>query len=484
MRYHPLALAGTPIVLASLLVPFTACGPSGGGGTGGGSSGGAPSTSSGSTTSSSGSGGATTSSSSGSGGAAACAAPAWGKRFGNTQDDSGDDVAVDSAGNVAIAGLFKGTIDLGGGPLAGGGTFVAKLDASGAHSWSRRIASEVQLSGATATVAFDASGNLLLGGSAVADGSNTIQFGGGGTLPSTDHAAGEGFIAKYGPSGNFLWGKLLAYDDVDPLFPKYTHQLVQSIALDASDNVIAIHAQLASFGGAATSASKLDASGNVLWTKPFGPYGPWWTRVATDGAGNIILAGETRDTFNLGCGALPVDQTPDPVAQANIFVAKLDPSGACIWSRGFINTRSPSVAVTAAGDIYFSVQAGVAQRVAPDFGCGANGQGTGHVVKLDASGACVWDKAALTGTLALTSGGNLFGAGIIGSPPALTLFELAPSGTPVCTHACTGTTQVTTRKASFGSAHGFLTGAAAVTLDCGTGPLVSAGMLDAFLFRL
>lgn len=51
-------------------------------------------------------------------------------------------VAIDRAGNVYIAGAFRDTIDLGGGPLtsAGGADLViASFSPRGAHRWSRRI---------------------------------------------------------------------------------------------------------------------------------------------------------------------------------------------------------------------------------------------------------------------------------------------------------------------------------------------------------
>jgi hypothetical protein len=52
-------------------------------------------------------------------------------------------VAIDSAGNISIAGYFAGKIDLGGGPLASvqmtNDVFVAKLDPAGNHIWSKRF---------------------------------------------------------------------------------------------------------------------------------------------------------------------------------------------------------------------------------------------------------------------------------------------------------------------------------------------------------
>ena len=51
-------------------------------------------------------------------------------------------MAIDAAGDVIVAGMFEGTIDLGGGPLVsvgGDDLFVTRLGADGAHVASRRF---------------------------------------------------------------------------------------------------------------------------------------------------------------------------------------------------------------------------------------------------------------------------------------------------------------------------------------------------------
>src|SRR5262249_16052641 len=87
---------------------------------------------------------AASSSASGMGGMGGCGAgpAAWATRAGDGEIQSSSMVVRDAADNAFITGLFKGTIDLGGGPLASAGDFdffVAKLDASGKHVWSKRF---------------------------------------------------------------------------------------------------------------------------------------------------------------------------------------------------------------------------------------------------------------------------------------------------------------------------------------------------------
>ncbi|MCC6556883.1 MAG: hypothetical protein IT372_28345, partial [Polyangiaceae bacterium] len=66
----------------------------------------------------------------------------WSKRFGGAGDQRGASVALDGAGNAFLAGYFAGSLDLGGGGLQSAGgddLFVAKLDGSGNHVWSKRF---------------------------------------------------------------------------------------------------------------------------------------------------------------------------------------------------------------------------------------------------------------------------------------------------------------------------------------------------------
>ena len=87
----------------------------------------------------------------------------WSKSFGTLNSDQGRAVAVDTSGNVVITGYFLGTIDFGGGPITSSGglnTFVAKYSAGGAHLWSQRFTGSNQSWG----VATDRDGNVCVTG--------------------------------------------------------------------------------------------------------------------------------------------------------------------------------------------------------------------------------------------------------------------------------------------------------------------------------
>ncbi|NUO50783.1 MAG: hypothetical protein HOV80_18175 [Polyangiaceae bacterium] len=112
------------------------------------------------------------------------------QRFGNAREQYARHVLTDAAGNVILAGVFMGTMDFGGGPIASAGSFegyVAKLDPAGNHVSSRRYGGlgEVYSQG----LAVDPSDNVLLAGYYEL----VVDFGGG---PHTTEGDNDVFVAK------------------------------------------------------------------------------------------------------------------------------------------------------------------------------------------------------------------------------------------------------------------------------------------------
>src|SRR5262245_37882567 len=63
------------------------------------------------------------------------------RNFGGFQSEAGATVATTPAGEVALTGAFRGSIDLGGSVLSASylDFFLAKYDANCQHRWSRRF---------------------------------------------------------------------------------------------------------------------------------------------------------------------------------------------------------------------------------------------------------------------------------------------------------------------------------------------------------
>jgi uncharacterized protein (AIM24 family) len=226
----------------------------------------------------------------------------WSKRLGGTDFDAGHGVAVDSGGNVLLAGEFYQTADFGGGPLTSAGVgdvFVAKYKSDGSYVWARRagdVASDVAQS-----VAVDGSDNVLLTGSF----NGSADFGGG---PLTSAGGDDIFLASYSPAGAPRWSKRFGSTSTDDGY---------RVATDGSGNVLlsgSFHGQVDFGGGLQNATALLDAfvakynpSGTFQWVKHFGGTGSMDINsafgVSADCAGNVIAGGYFTGTVDFGDGA-------------------------------------------------------------------------------------------------------------------------------------------------------------------------------------
>ncbi|APR77731.1 Hypothetical protein A7982_03078 [Minicystis rosea] len=308
-------------------------------------------------------------------------------------DQYGSAIAGDAAGNTLLAGNFHGDVDFGDGMVTDGiglDLYVAKLDASGKHVWSKRFGDIGDQS--ARALAVDGSGNVIVAGHF----SGVLDFGGNNALPGV--GADDLFVAKLDPSGDTVWAKSFGSTGDDEL---------GGIAVDGTGNVILIGtypnditfgSTLSNQGGKDVFVAKLDASGTPVWAIPLGDasdqrgYG-----VATDAGGNIFITGGFQGTINFVGG--------DKVTSANndgVFVAKLDTSGTPVWTKAFTGDASTkahgrSIAISKMGDV---VVAGDIDG-SLDFGGGARLAYPGFfVIGLDPSnGDHVWSRTFAGGTI-------------------------------------------------------------------------------------
>jgi len=219
-------------------------------------------------------------------------------------------VAVDRFGNVVAVGRFRGTVNLGTGPISNVGganvwdAFVVKYDPQGGVLWAKRLGNDGD--DAAFAVAFDRSNNIVVVGSF----STTVDFG-EAPLNSrllTSRGGPDVFVAKYNASGGLMWAKGLGGSAAE---------LGIGVALDGNDNVF-LAAQLASsdadFGGGITLASvgggdialaKLSPAGTTLWAKRCGGTGTETpTAIAVDRFGDAVVTGYFMSTTDLGGGPM------------------------------------------------------------------------------------------------------------------------------------------------------------------------------------
>jgi hypothetical protein len=167
----------------------------------------------------------------------------WAKRFGDGSSgpQSGVGIAATGVGAVVLTGGFGGMLDFGGGTLpvgTGGGVYVAELDGSGGHLWSKAFGSAGSWG-----VASDSTNNVVLTGAMTGQ----TNFGG----PPLPSAGGKDFfLAKLeGQHGDHKWSER---------FGDAQDQIAQSVAVDAPGNVLVAgyFAGTIDFGGGVQLVSK------------------------------------------------------------------------------------------------------------------------------------------------------------------------------------------------------------------------------------
>jgi len=136
-------------------------------------------------------------------------------------------------------------------------------------------------------------------------------------------------------------------------------QLAQSVAVDASDNVVVAGHSTGAIdlgGGALLSEgyhdlflAQLTADGNHLWSKSFGDIGEQVEpRIAVDLAGNIAISGSFESNIDLGGETLA---SPGVWSK---FVARFAADGSHLWSRQFAGgtgSGADAIAVDPTGNV-------------------------------------------------------------------------------------------------------------------------------------
>ncbi len=151
---------------------------------------------------------------------------AWARRMGGTEFDRLGGLAVDGAGNVLATGFFQETADFGGLNLTSAGSydaFVTKLDSAGSFLWTRTFGAAGR--DRAYGVAIDGDNNALVTGRFF----GRIDFDPGpGTRPLSSRGAGDGFLLKLDPAGDYVAAWRMGGEESDRGW---------AIALDSSGNV-------------------------------------------------------------------------------------------------------------------------------------------------------------------------------------------------------------------------------------------------------
>lgn len=283
--------------------------------------------------------------------------------------------AVDAQGNIVITGYFDQTIDFGGGPLVSGGGkyigFLAKLNPSGSHLWSRSFGTDVTVVYSQG-LALDSSDNIFIGGGF----SGTVNFGGGpmtsvSTAPSTD-----AFVASYDATGAHRWSR-----DLGP-------GSVRDVGTTAGGEVMVMgpYIENADVGGDPPSdgwviVGALTADGNYRWASR------WTTFLTNYASGGVLTVDDTGNTF---AGVWQDHDGPD-AAYTFTRAIRIDASGHRMWNIGVglqsVMNRASDIALDVSGNMVL---------VGDQWACSGPSSGiscpSAYLAKISPAGSPIWTR--------------------------------------------------------------------------------------------
>jgi len=211
----------------------------------------------------------------------------WTKTIGGPKDDRGFSLIQTSDGAYVIAGF---TESFGAG---GKDVYVVKLDAKGNLQWTKTIGGPKDDVGASLIQTSD--GAYVIAGI-------TESFGAGSE---------DVYVVKLDANGNLQWTKTIGGKKED----------VGASLIQTSDGGYAITGSTSSFGAGEKDVYvvKLDAKGNLQWTKTIGEtYDDVGRSLIQTSDGGYTIAGETR---SFGAGGW------------DVYVVKLDANGNLQWTK-------------------------------------------------------------------------------------------------------------------------------------------------------
>lgn len=226
----------------------------------------------------------------------------WILQVGTTVDEYGYATAVDSSGNVFVAGYSTGSLDFTN--QGGKDAVLRKYTSTGTSDWGRQLgnAGEEHAYG----VAVDSSGAPAIGG--LTDNALYSTYYGG---------TYDGFLSRYDSSGTRQWIQMIGTAEEDGVY---------AVASDGT-NYFAVGYTYGALTGTNAGmrdafVAKYNASGTQLWVRQLGTAADDVAYAATvDSSGNVYLAGFTSGTFSSQTAAGAKD----------VFLAKYDSSGTLSW---------------------------------------------------------------------------------------------------------------------------------------------------------
>lgn len=283
----------------------------------------------------------------------------WATSAGGGLDDSGDDIAMDSSGNIYIVGACESLTSTFGThtySIPYGQSFIAKLTPGGTWSrvtfggrlWDGEATDDLSVQ----SIALDSNKNVYVTGSfcGIANfGSTTLDAG------PVDEVYRMVYVGKLNPSGTWLWAQKAGGSEL--------HDASEGlgIAADSSGSpyITGYYTGAGQFGsislpnsgGEDMFTAKLNTNGAWLWARHAGGQGNDEGRsIALDSNSNAYVTGFFHGTAQFGNTVLQSH------GGADAFVLKSNPSGSMQWVRGAGNSGTDDIgygiALDSSGNAY------------------------------------------------------------------------------------------------------------------------------------
>lgn len=333
----------------------------------------------------------------------------WYKIVDAGDTDELNSLTVDSTGKIYLAGILKQNSEINFGNnentiMTNSGldstTFIVKLSSDGEYLLSKNFIVNTQVSALSITVDLD--DNVILSGSFL----NTANF--DGHSLENNQAKADIFLIKFNSelnSGDENFNPLrVSFGGTDGCYNR-------GIVVDAENNIVltgyfkdtlnfgGVDDELASNGNSDVYLTKLDSSGNHLWSTSFGGSTEWIPySIALDNNGNLVVSG------------LFENQNDGMPSSFHIFIAMFSGDGDLLWMLNFEggkDNRGLSVSFNQTDDILLTgfftdrIYIGDTELV-------SGGNNDIFITKISSTGEVMWARsfggAGSDGTWSIASG--------------------------------------------------------------------------------
>ncbi|ESU29081.1 hypothetical protein FLJC2902T_11180 [Flavobacterium limnosediminis JC2902] len=339
----------------------------------------------------------------------------WAKSIGGTDNEYLSAIKLDVGGNINITGNFGNIADFDPSPASQNLTSVGNMDVFIAKYNSEGTFLNAGIIGGYPTgnssenenkVTLDSTGAIYAAGTF----SQKIDFDPSPQIATltSENDGNDIFIAKYTPTGSYLWVKSIKGINSETMSLSSTTTdangnlyiagyFFGTVDFDPSNNT----APLTSVGFGDLFIAKYDSNGNYLWAKTIGKTSNYIDSntiksIATDSNGNLYISGHFYNSLDFDPSAASAVLTA--VQFQDIFFAKYNTSGNYIWAKaigGNWYDKSNALHATSSGNIFIAGSFSDTVDFDPSpavTNLMAGGQNAMYFAAYDTNGNFIWVK--------------------------------------------------------------------------------------------